>query len=330
MFPPPGAGTGSEDSRTPVPILSGTPGVHEKPTRLEPAEDATTELTSFLAPAEEPDEIGRLGTYRVLEVLGSGGMGVVFKAEDPFLGRLVALKAMLPSLAAGDTARLRFLREARAAASVEHDHIVSIFQIGEDRGVPFIAMPLLQGESLDARVRRLSPDTIPIPEVVRIGRQIAEGLQAVHARDLIHRDIKPANIWLEAPGSRVKILDFGLARTTTGEGQLTQIGAIVGSPAFMAPEQASRQSVDARCDLFSLGCVLYVMCTGELPFAGDDTLATLMALASTIPLAPHERNPEVPEELAELVMHLLAKKPAERPGSAAEVIERLRAIERAA
>src|SRR5262249_10088858 len=153
-------------------------------------------LTGFLAPAEASDEIGRLGPYRILDVVGAGGMGVVFRAHDPQLDRLVALKAMLPNLAANPTARQRFLREARAAAQIQHDHIVTIYAVGEDRGVPYLAMPYLKGESLDARLRRAG-GPLPAAEVLRVGREIAEGLAAVHGLGLVHRDIKPGNVFLE-------------------------------------------------------------------------------------------------------------------------------------
>jgi hypothetical protein len=148
-------------------------------------------LCDFLAAAQAPDELGRLGPYRVLKVLGAGGMGVVFKAEDPRLQRLIALKAMLPSLAASDSAKQRFLREARAAAALKHDHIVTIHQVDEDRGVPFLAMEFLEGEPLDDRLQL--EGKLPLADVLRIGREIAEGLAAAHERGLIHRDIKPAN-----------------------------------------------------------------------------------------------------------------------------------------
>jgi eukaryotic-like serine/threonine-protein kinase len=286
------------------------------------------ELFDFLAPALEPDELGRLGQYRILKVLGSGGMGVVFHADDPALQRPVALKAMLPALAVSASARRRFLREGRAVAALHHDHIVPIYQVGEDRGVPYIAMPLLHGESLDNRLERLG--TLPTAEVYRIGREIAQGLAAAHAKGLVHRDIKPANVWLEfggdavpEPGSgRVKILDFGLVRPVA-DAHLTQEGAIVGTPAFMAPEQASGAAVDARTDLFSLGCVLYRMTTGQVPFAGRDAVATLLAVDSEHPPAPVEITPAVPPALSALVMRLLAKNPADRPASAREVIELL-------
>src|SRR5262249_54020502 len=148
------------------------------------------EMYDFLAPPQRADEIGRLGPYRVLKVLGSGGMGVVFRAEDVQLQRPVALKAMLPALASSTSARERFLREARAAAAIEHDYIVPIYQVGEDRGVPFLAMKLLAGEPLEDRLKR---GELPLAEVLRITREIAVGLAAAHQRGLVHRDIKPAN-----------------------------------------------------------------------------------------------------------------------------------------
>jgi serine/threonine protein kinase/formylglycine-generating enzyme required for sulfatase activity/lysophospholipase L1-like esterase/DNA-directed RNA polymerase subunit RPC12/RpoP len=285
-------------------------------------EGAARELYDFLAPAQQHDEIGRLGGYRVLKVLGAGGMGVVFQAEDPRLERNVALKAMLPALAASETARQRFLREAKTAAAIEHDHIVPIFQVGEDRGVPFIAMPFLKGEPLDERLKR--DKALTIAEVLRIGQEAAEGLAAAHEKGLVHRDIKPANLWLEAPKGRVKILDFGLARAAADNAQLTQQGAIIGTPAYMAPEQAAGTPVDGRCDLFSLGCVLYRLATGQLPFKGNDTVSTLVAVATENPRPPGELRPELPARLSELILQLLAKKPEGRPASAKVVAEALR------
>ncbi|HTU22148.1 MAG TPA: serine/threonine-protein kinase [Gemmataceae bacterium] len=294
----------------------------------------------FLAPPQAPDEIGRLGPYRVLEVLGAGGMGVVFRAEDPQLVRLVALKAMLPSLAASASARQRFVREAQAAAALKHDHIVTIYQVSEDRGVPFLAMEFLEGEPLNARLER--EGKLPLAEILRIGREIALALAAAHKRELIHRDIKPANIWLEgepAPagagasasgsfviGARVKILDFGLARAVREGTQLTQQGAIIGTPAYMAPEQAQGQSLDGSCDLFSLGCVLYRMATGVPAFRGTDIVSTLMAVATEEPKPPVSLNLELPTRLSDLILRLLAKTPEERPPSAQAVADELHAI----
>ncbi len=283
------------------------------------------ELVDFLAPPQAADELGRLGGYRVLKVLGQGGMGVVFLAEDPTLKRVVALKVMLPVLAATESNRQRFLQEAQAAAALEHDRVIHIYQVGEDRGVPYLAMPFLKGEPLDQRLKR--EEVLPTSEVLRIGREIAEGLAAAHDKGLMHRDIKPANVWLEAPLGRVKILDFGLARAVTGGSHLTQTGAILGTPAYMAPEQARGKAVDGRCDLFSLGCVLYQMSTGQLPFVASDTIATLMAVATEEPPPPDEVNPDVPPALADLVLDLLAKRPEDRPASAVEVIEIISRIE---
>jgi hypothetical protein len=288
------------------------------------------ELYDFLAPAEGPGELGRLGSYRILRVLGAGGMGVVFQAQDVHLERMVAIKAMLPTLAVSASARQRFLREARAAAAIDHDHIVHIYQVGEDRGVPFLAMQFLRGESLEDRLRRAG--RLPVNEVLRIGREIAQGLAAAHAQGLIHRDIKPANIWLETPrdpgqGARVKILDFGLARAAAAGVHLTQSGAILGTPAYMAPEQAGGKGVDHRCDLFSLGCVLYQMSTGRLPFQAADTISTLIAVATHDPTPPVEIEPRVPPALSELIVRLLAKNPNDRPASARAVIDAIRVIE---
>jgi serine/threonine protein kinase len=284
-----------------------------------------SELYAFLAPSQAPDEIGRLGSYRVLQVLGAGGMGVVFEAEDPQLGRRVALKAMLPALATSEPARQRFLREARAAAAVEHDHIVPIYQVGEDRGVPFIAMPFLRGEPLDQRLARQG--RLDVGEVLRIGREAAAGLAAAHTKGLVHRDIKPANLWLEEQTGRVKILDFGLARAAAETGQLTQSGVIVGTPEYMAPEQGRGKAVDARCDVFSLGCVLYRMATGRMPFRGTDLISTLMAVATEEPRPPRELEPSLPPALSRLILRLLAKDPADRPPSAQAVVEALSAVE---
>ncbi len=284
------------------------------------------ESYDFLSPPQAPDEIGRLGPHRVLQVLGAGGMGVVFRAEDPQLARQIALKVMLPALAASDSARQRFLREARAAAALKHDHVVTIYQVGEDRGLPFLAMELLEGEPLDLRLER--EGKLPVAEVLRIGREIALGLAAAHRRELIHRDIKPANIWLEAETGRVKILDFGLARAADGGPQLTREGAIIGTPAYMAPEQAQGKPLDRRCDLFSLGCVLYRLATGRPAFQGNDVVSTLMAVATEEPPPPRQLDAAFPPALSDLIMKLLAKDPGDRPASAQAVAEALQEIGR--
>jgi len=279
----------------------------------------------FLSPAQGPGEIGRLGDYRIMSVVGSGGMGVVFRAEDTKLGRVVALKAMLPSGAASRRAKQRFLREARAIASIEHDNIVTVYHVGEDQGVPYLVMPLLKGESLRDRLNRRQ--TLDSCEVVRMGREIAAGLAAAHARGLLHRDIKPDNIWLEEGTGRVKIVDFGLARAAEGDEEITRIGNIVGTPRYMAPEQAKGQQVDQRSDLFSLGTVLYCACTGEAPFSGSNVTATLIAVA-TEPAKPIKAlNPHLDERLAAIIMRLLEKDPQDRFATAMEVFDSLGQID---
>jgi anti-sigma factor RsiW len=293
------------------------------PATITPGE-SVEDVYDFLAPAQEPGELGRLGGYRVLRVLGAGGMGVVFAAEDLQLRRPVALKAMRPSLANSASALQRFLREARAVAALTHDHIVTVYQVGEDRGVFFLAMQLLQGEALEACLQRKG--ALSLAEVLRIGREIAEGLAAAHERGLIHRDIKPGNIWLEAGTNRVKLLDFGLVREMGDSARLTREGAIVGTPAYMAPEQARGEALDPRCDLFSLGCVLYRACTGVVPFQAPDPVATLVAIATDKPLPARERNSGVPPRLSLLIEQLLAKSPGDRPASARAVAEALAAL----
>jgi formylglycine-generating enzyme required for sulfatase activity/serine/threonine protein kinase len=276
---------------------------------------------TFLAPPQAADELGRLGSFRVLRVLGRGGMGLVFAAEDVLMRRRVALKVMLPDVAVQPQARERFLREARAAGNLSHDHIIAIFHVGEDNGVPFLVMPLLKGETLEARLRR--ERRLPLAEVVRIGVEMSEGLAAAHAEGLIHRDVKPANVWLEEPGDRVKLLDFGLARLGTAADKLTRTGGVLGTPAYMAPEQTGGEA-ESRSDVFSLGVVLYEMTAGERPFDGPNLFAILNRMSQEPTPLPQLR-PEVPAELAALVRQTLGRTPQERP-TAAEVATSLRTL----
>jgi anti-sigma factor RsiW len=302
--------------------------------------DTSVDLLVGLAPAQSPDEVGRLGPYRVLGVLGRGGMGVVFRAEDPALKRVVALKVVKPGLVTSPEARARFLREAQALAALEHDHIVTVYQVGEDNGTPYLAMQLLRGETLQQRLDR-SAGPLPTDEVLRIGREAAAGLAVAHGRGLIHRDIKPANLWLEdsvgrpsepsgLTTGRVKVLDFGLVQALTGEGaEGHRPGTILGTPAYMAPEQSRGQSVDSRADLFSLGCVLYRLATGRPPFQSDDALSLMMAVALDQPPPPRQVNPKLPAALDRLITRLMSKRPEDRPASAREVEAALRKLEEA-
>jgi serine/threonine protein kinase len=283
----------------------------------------------FLDTTDAPGCLGRLGPYRVLEVLGEGGMGVVLKAEEQQPRRLVAIKVMRPEKTTPET-RARFLREGQALALVQHDRVVPVFRVDESRGVPFLVMPLLAGESLQARLKR--DPALPLNEVLRIGREAAEGLAAAHAAGLIHRDIKPSNIWLRGSERHVVLLDFGLARLgESAEGDavdLTRAGSVVGTAAYMAPEQAAGRPVDARADLFSLGCVLYELATGQRAFSGPDTLAVLSALANFSPPPPADVRLDVPPALSALIVRLLSKRPEERPQTADDVVAALRGLER--
>jgi serine/threonine protein kinase len=268
---------------------------------------------------------GRLGHYRILQQLGTGGMGTVFLAEDTQLGRLVALKVLRPNRTNPESVQ-RFLREARATAAIHHDHVVTIYQVGEERGLPYLAMELLKGMTLDAWLKK---GHVPsLAQILRVGCDTAMGLAAAHRNGLIHRDIKPANLWLQAPNGRVKILDFGLARPFVRDTGLTTVGMVLGTPAFMAPEQAFGLAIDARCDLFSLGVVLHRLCTGQFPFQAPDAVSLLKAIVETNRIPVHQLKPDLPRGLSDLIARLLSKDPADRPSSAEEVVEALRKLER--
>ena len=285
------------------------------------------QLLAALAPPRDAGELGWLGAYRVLDVLGAGGMGVVFRAEDSQLHREIALKTLRPELALAPENLARFLRKARATAALRHDHIVPIYQVSEERGVPFLAMPLLRGKTLEDRLGE--EPRLRLGEILRIGREAAEGLAAAHGHGLVHRDVKPRNMWVEAPSGRVKLLDFGLVRSAGEEPGVTRTGMIVGTPAYMSPEQAAGRPVDHRSDLFSLGCVLYRLATGRPPFQGSDPISTLVAVASAEPSPPCEVDPSVPPELSAFIMKLLEKDPANRPASARAVADVFASIEAA-
>ena len=280
----------------------------------------------FLSPPRARGELGWLAHYRVLRLLGEGGMGIVFLAEDSLLSRPVALKVIRPEIA--DTAGIaqRFMREARATAAIQHDHIVTIYQVGQENGIPFLAMEYLKGMSLAEWLDRSHRPSVEL--VLRIGREIAAGLSAAHRHSLIHRDIKPANIWLEAPLGRVKILDFGMARSEREDVEITATGPVMGTPAFMAPEQARGEPAGTSSDLFSLGCLLYRLCTRRLPFEGGSVIAVLASISTETPPAPRNLNDGIPASLSVLIMRLLHKMPEARPVSAEVVLKELRSIER--
>lgn len=309
------------------------------PQTLEFAEDATNPSFGtvppigvpdypFLSPPLAADEIGRLGEYRILKKLGEGGMGFVFRGEDPALKRFIALKVMRPEVAAKPMATDRFLREGRAAAGLKSDHIITIYQVGQANGVPFLAMEFLEGLPLDEWFK-LQKKAIPLPHVLRVVRDTLRGLATAHEKGLIHRDIKPANLWLEKGTSRIKLLDFGLTRGNEADMQLTQEGAVVGTPAFMAPEQASGKPVDPRADLFSVGVVMYTLLAGKNPFARGSLMETLGAVGFETQAPITTVRSDVPKEYSDFLDRLLAKSPDARPTNATAALQELVAIEKA-
>jgi serine/threonine protein kinase len=291
------------------------------------------EKTDFLDPPRRPGLLGQLGPFDIVEVIGRGAMGVVLKAVDPALERTVAIKVLAQQLGLNASARERFLREARAVAAISHQNVVRLHAIEDQGRHPYLVMEYVAGASLQERLDRSGP--MEMSEVLRIGEQIAAGLAAAHLGGVVHRDVKPANILLEAPSPptplpqgergeqlRVKLTDFGLARE--GGGGLTQVGAAVGTPLYMSPEQARGEAVDHRTDLFALGGVLYRLCAGRPPFEAGNSLALLRRICEEEPRPVAEINTAVPVWLTDLIGRLMAKDPARRPAGAAEVADLFR------
>lgn len=304
----------------------------DSPFELEPLSDQSAppdapsrglmvqQVLDHLAPTDDPQMLGRIGSYEVVGVVGSGGMDVVLKAFDKALDRYVAIKTLSPTLAASGSARKRFSREARAAAAVVHDNVSEIYGVAEANGLPYLVMPYVRGTSLQRRVDDSGPLTPA--EVLRIGMQTAAGLAAAHAQGLVHRDIKPANILLSEGVERVQITDFGLAQAAD-DASLTRTGVIAGTPQYMSPEQARGEAVDHRSDLFSLGSVMYAMCTGRPPFRAETSYGILRRITDSEPRPSREINPDIPTWLCAVIERLHAKSPDERYQSAGEVAELL-------
>jgi Tol biopolymer transport system component len=245
--------------------------------------------------------------YRIVEKLGEGGMGVVYKAEDTKLGRTVALKFLASHLTADQESGQRFIREAKAAANLDHPNVCTVYEIDEVNGQAFLAMAFLQGRTLK---QKIAERPLPLGEALDIATQIGQGLQAAHEQGIVHRDVKPANIMI-TPQGRVKIMDFGLAQFSD-RSRLTQTAVAVGTPAYMSPEQAQRQPTDRRTDLWSLGVVLYEMVTGRLPFEGEREQAVLYAISNEEPESVTALRAGLPMELEWIIGKCLAKNPAER------------------
>ena len=285
-------------------------------TSIRPVTWTESMAKELLSPPQHPEMLGRIGRYEVERLIGSGGMGVVFRAHDTELNRPVAIKLLAPYLASSGSARKRFAREARAAAGVVDDHVVPIYNVESENEPPFLVMQYVAGGSLQEKLDRHGP--LEVAEVVRIGLQVAKGLAAAHAQGLIHRDVKPSNILLDEGVERALLTDFGLARTES-DACLTRSGFQPGTPHYMSPEQVRGEAIDGRSDLFGLGCVLYATCTGHPPFRAESSYAVLRRITDDEPRTVREVNPNIPEWLEALVMTLLSKNRDDRFESPAKV-----------
>lgn len=271
---------------------------------------------NYLEPSQALGAIGRLGDVDILEVIGSGGMGIVLKGFQDELKRVVAVKVLAPHLAMSGPARRRFAREAQAAAAIVHPCVIPIFRVSSTGKLPYLVMPYLACESLQERIDRTGP--LEVLDILRIGMHTAGGLAAAHAQGIVHRDIKPANILLEHGVERVMLTDFGLARAID-DASITRSGVIAGTPQFMSPEQARGDPVSTQSDLFSLGSVLYAMATGRPPFRAESTYGILRRITDSEPREIRDLNPQIPDWLARIIDKLLAKEPGDRFPSAQEV-----------
>ena len=284
-----------------------------------------------------PEAGQRFGPYEILGRLGSGAMGLVFRAWDARLHREVAIKLLhndyeMPGM------RERFLQEARAASALNHPHICTIFDLGEQDGEPYMVMELLEGETLKEKISR---GAVPVDEIISYSQEVADALAAAHAKGIVHRDIKPANIFLvDQPNGRrqAKVLDFGLAKIglTMRGGRasraldLTLAGATVGTLSYMSPEQARGQNLDERSDLFSLGVVMYEMATGRLPFAGASPAETVTNILERDPIPATKLSPHRPGQLTRIINKLVAKRAEDRYESAAALCRDLQGLKKRA
>ncbi|MCU0717919.1 MAG: protein kinase [Pirellula sp.] len=273
-------------------------------------------LLKLLGPTDDPEMLGRIGPYEIVGLLGQGGMGAVFKGFDRTLNRFVAIKMMLPHLATSGAARKRFAREGKAIAAVVDDHVMAIHCVDEWQGLPYLVMNYSRGLSLQKRLSDNGP--MELRAILRIGMQSAKGLAAAHAQGIVHRDIKPANIFLDPNVERVQLMDFGLARAVD-DASLTRSGTLAGTPQYMSPEQARAEAVDHRSDLFSLGSVMYAMCTGHSPFRAESSYSVLRLIIDKEPRPIRQVNPDIPDWLCWIIGKLMSKSLQDRYASADEI-----------
>ena len=267
----------------------------------------------------------QVGRYQVQSRLGRGGMATVYRAHDPSIGRDVAIKFLHASLCEDEDCRMRFLRESRAAGGLSHPNIVVVHDVGEIERRPYMAMELIDGSTLSDKLEKTR--SLPVREVVIIGLQLARALEYAHARGIVHRDIKPGNIMILADGQTIKVADFGIAHMDDGTTeQRTVVGAVMGTPQYMSPEQTRGDKVDGRSDLFSAGIVLYQLLAGERPFRGESLVAVATKIATEDPPPLNQKRPDVPASLRRVIDRCLAKKPEQRYQSGKELAEALQKV----
>ena len=289
-----------------------SPGLDRRP-------DGTSAVVlSFLAPSDDPAMVGRIGQYEVSGVVGRGSAGIVLKGFDRALNRNVAIKVLDPVLADVGAARQRFSREARAMAAIADEHVVPVYEVNEHAGLPFFVMEYVPGGSLERRLRAAGPfDAL---SVVRVGLQVAQALAAAHQQGLVHRDIKPGNILLDRGTDRARVVDFGLVRVGN-DVSCTRSGVITGTPQYMAPEQVRAEVCDGQSDLFSLGAVMYALCTGHPPFRAATIYGVMQRIVHDEPRSVRDHNPSIPEWLDQFIGRMLSKARAGRFETAPEVVE---------
>lgn len=270
-------------------------------------------VLSVLSPTDDPEFVGRIGSYEISGIVGRGSAGIVLRGFDRALHRNVAIKILDPSIAGVGAARQRFAREARAMAAISHEHVVPVYEVSEHAGLPYFVMEYVPGGSLEQRLRTQGP--FDVESVVRIGLQTAQALAAAHANGLVHRDIKPGNILLDRGTERVRVADFGLVRVSN-DVSCTRSGFIAGTPQYMAPEQVKAELCDGRSDLFSMGSLMYALCTGHAPFRADSVYAVMQRIVHDEPQPVRESNPSVPAWLDAFIQKLMSKKREDRFASA--------------
>ena len=269
----------------------------------------------------------KIGRYRITGILGSGAMATVYKAHDPEIDRTIAIKVLKPELARNEDYRVRFIREAKGAGTLSHPNIVTVYDVGEQDGLPYITMEFVDGVTLAQWLER-NP-RLSVPQTVAIGAQLASALGFAHKKGIVHRDIKPGNIMLVGDAHAVKVTDFGICRIEGSEAtQATRVGDVIGTPHYMSPEQVLGQPADSRSDVFSTGIVLYQMLTGELPFTGDTLVSVGMKIAKTDPRALQEVVPNVPASVRRVIDRALKKAPEKRFSDGEDMARALHGVQK--